>query len=811
MIVSYQEKNEKVIQDGILIVDRIFDSAFYGSQLGGKHNGGKRQYVRHHSFLGVCPNRLFNPSFYRKQYLSDISEEPASHYLSSNGHNAPHILFDVSHFLSTRGSGFSEVTPLEEFLKQPFEDNISPTKYFDPIFYKSQNPIDIREDEPALLHYLRVGEKSGLLPFASFDPKEYQKPIKPQSWSPFAYNALTKLEYFALEQEDMLDSLGLNPLLKKAEYEVRRALASKLFDERYYLKHNSEARKSSNALDHYLQTGSKEGGYPHPLFNPTYYREKYCLTKNQEPLVHYLESKLDVQPHPLFDSNFYRAKLDDHGIDTGDQSLLEFFTLNGSQFSFSPCRDFDFHFYRKAYPYIKAKRLNPLIHYLKTGEKLWYSPSEFFFPQEIPRSDADGHRTETTVLERKCTGSLFNSYSHLPQFLHQIKRCPKDTKKILIVSHEATQTGAPLIILKLAKFLKEFYDLQPVIIVGSGGPLLKQFRLIGPTYNFSHWNTAVKNRTLSEAEIVASALSQFSFEGALMNSAESGLLIRSIKKVHPKIFFLIHEFGDMYPDNAFADISKYAKKVIAPCDMIADFAHRNTPFAPNKIKVQGQGLLNEKLLNLDKEKYQKKLKAALEIPDSAIVVLGCGTIEKRKGVDLFLATASKAIKSTELPLYFVWVGGVHARQAAQKKYFEWILKDVELMGLDERVLFIGEIPDTTNYFMGSDIMLLSSRRDPFPCVMHEAMAARLPVVCFDKSGGHAEVFSDGSGLVVPYGDTEQAATEIVNLAMKDNFRKNVAKRAYAKVMKQYNFQNYVSRLMDLFQRVQSNGKSTSSL
>ncbi len=810
MIVSYQEKNEKVIKDGILIVDRIFDSDFYGSQLGGNHNGGKRQYVRHHSFLGVCPNRLFNPSFYRKQYLRDISEEPACHYLSSHGHNDPHILFDSAQYLSSHSSGLIKITPLEDFLRRPFEENISPTKYFDPIFYKSQNPIDIREDEPALLHYLRVGEKSGLLPCKAFDPNEYLKPLKPQAWSAFAFDALTKLEYFALEQEGLLDSLGLNPLLNKAEYESRRELASKLFDERYYLKHNSEARKSSDALDHYLQIGSKDGRYPHPLFNPSYYREKYSLAKNQEPLVQYLVSKLEDQPHPLFDPTFYRAQLIDHGIDTGNQSLLEFFTVNGGQYSFSPCRDFDFNFYRKAYPYIKTKKLNPLIHYLKTGEKLWYNPSGHFFPQEVPRLNTESHRSETTILERKCTGSLMSSYLHLPGFLNQINRCPKDTKKILIVSHEATQTGAPLIILKIATFLKEFYNLQPVIIVGSGGPLLKQFRLIGPTYNFSHWNTALKNRTLSEAEIVASALSQFSFEGSLMNSAESGLLIRSIKKVHPKIFFLIHEFGDMYPDNAFADISKYAKKVIAPCNIIADFAHRNTPFAPNKIQVQGQGLLNEKLLNLDKDNYQKKLKAALGIPDNAIVVLGCGTIEKRKGVDLFLATASKAIKSTEVPLYFVWVGGVHNRQADQKKYFEWILKDIELMNLDDRILFIGEIPDTTNYFMGSDIMLLSSRRDPFPCVMHEAMAARLPVVCFDKSGGHAEVFSDGSGFVVPYGDTDQAAIEIVNLAMNDNFRKNVAKRAYSKVTKQYNFEKYVNRLMDLFRRVQSSGTSASS-
>jgi len=55
---------------------------------------------------------------------------------------------------------------------------------------------------------------------------------------------------------------------------------------------------------------------------------------------------------------------------------------------------------------------------------------------------------------------------------------------------------------------------------------------------------------------------------------------------------------------------------------------------------------------------------------------------------------------------------------------------------------------------------MSSRVDPFPCVIHEAMAASLPVIAFAGAGGAPEAIADGAGFVLPYADYGQVAATI---------------------------------------------------
>lgn len=806
MIINYQEADRKIIKRRIKRIEKLFDDEFYAAQYPG-NNGRKKQYVRHHSFLGRFPNPLFNPTYYRIKYLTrNTKKEPLCEYLNtfSAASINPHVLFQSEYYNEQVKRKFRRVSALEHYLKQPFKKNISPTPLFDPLFYKTQNLLDVRPNEPALLHYLRVGESLGFKPNESFNPEDYTKPLKPNNWSSLAYSAISKLEYYALEQEEMLKLLDLKPLLNTHQYFQDKELAAKIFDEQYYLSHNQQSVGQHDPLDHYLQVGSALGRYPHPLFNSNFYRYQYELQMSEEPVIHYLRSSSDNQPHQLFDPLHYRRMLEKQNIKP-DVSLLEHFTQHGFENNFSPCADFDTKHYRQEHPYIRIKKLNPLIHYLKTGEKLGYNPSKNFFPIEC-RNGQHLPSGECSILEKKHQGLLNSRYPRLDPFLKQLENLPSEVKKILIVSHEASLTGAPLIILKFAEMIKEHHGLQPVFVIGGRGKLVPRFSECGPTYVFDHWNTGVsKNRTITESDILSLGLKKFDFQGIVMNSVESRILISTLAKIHHRIMFLIHEFGDMYPDNSFDEVGQLSRKIIFPCEMISQFAQLNSSLPINKIRVHGQGLLNEDLLRADKHKYQKKLKESLGIPQESVVVLGCGTIEKRKGVDLFVNAAIKALPLSKVPLYFIWVGGVHFQQVFERKYFEWILKDIELQGFSDKIRFTGEVTDSSKYFLGSDIMFLSSRRDPFPCVMHEAMASKLPVICFDQSGGHAEVFGDGTGIVVPYANSEEAGQQIAHLANNRNLRSNIAKRSYKKVINQFDFKNYADWLMRQFSSIKASG------
>ena len=68
---------------------------------------------------------------------------------------------------------------------------------------------------------------------------------------------------------------------------------------------------------------------------------------------------------------------------------------------------------------------------------------------------------------------------------------------------------------------------------------------------------------------------------------------------------------------------------------------------------------------------------------------------------------------------------------------------------------------------------MTSREDPFPLVNLEAAISGVPIICFEKSGGSPEIIDDSSGFVVPYGDTQEMSSII--LEVKKSPKKYVKK------------------------------------
>jgi len=67
------------------------------------------------------------------------------------------------------------------------------------------------------------------------------------------------------------------------------------------------------------------------------------------------------------------------------------------------------------------------------------------------------------------------------------------------------------------------------------------------------------------------------------------------------------------------------------------------------------------------------------------------------------------------------------------------------LGLEERVRFLGQVPEGSRYFKAFDVFVLSSDHEPFGMVLLEAMAADVPVIATD-CGGAPEVLGDAGRL-----------------------------------------------------------------
>jgi len=87
------------------------------------------------------------------------------------------------------------------------------------------------------------------------------------------------------------------------------------------------------------------------------------------------------------------------------------------------------------------------------------------------------------------------------------------------------------------------------------------------------------------------------------------------------------------------------------------------------------------------------------------------------------------------------------------------------LGIGDRVLFLGQVPEARRYFRAFDVFALSSDHEPFGMVLLEAMVAGVPLLA-TAAGGAREVV-EGVGILFPLGDAERLAQGLQHLAAMD--------------------------------------------
>ena len=106
-------------------------------------------------------------------------------------------------------------------------------------------------------------------------------------------------------------------------------------------------------------------------------------------------------------------------------------------------------------------------------------------------------------------------------------------------------------------------------------------------------------------------------------------------------------------------------------------------------------------------------------------------------------------------------------------------RQVDALGLHDRVRFVGEQHDLVAWLSSSDVFLLPSSQESFGLAALEAMACEVPVVA-TRVGGLPEVIEDGrTGYLCPLDAVDQMAARVVTL-LGDEARRTVIGRAGAK-------------------------------
>jgi glycosyltransferase involved in cell wall biosynthesis len=375
---------------------------------------------------------------------------------------------------------------------------------------------------------------------------------------------------------------------------------------------------------------------------------------------------------------------------------------------------------------------------------------------------------------------------------------------VLLVSHEASRTGAPIISLNLVQNLQKKYNVVSLLL--SEGPLEKDFlrassAVAGPL-PFLRENPALA------ADLVESLTRSFTFRFAIVNSIESRAALLPLAERSIPAITLIHEFAaNTRPGGAFIDAALWSQEMIFSTPMTLQNAISDHPEMGERCcRVIPQGLCNLSFGEKDAGAWSRediRVRRALRpegAPEDMAVILGVGTVHVRKGVDLFISCAAEIVQSCpDRCLRFVWIGGGYEPEK-DTAYSVYLAYQIQRLGLQDTVFFIGEITNMKTAYEMSDLLLISSRLDPLPNMAIEAMSHSLPLVCFEGTSGIADILTAnglGEACVAQYLDTRQMAVKAAAFIQSMPLRQRVGEQLQELADKEFNMDEYTAKLEEI--------------
>ncbi|MGB0906166.1 MAG: glycoside hydrolase family 99-like domain-containing protein [Maricaulaceae bacterium] len=364
-------------------------------------------------------------------------------------------------------------------------------------------------------------------------------------------------------------------------------------------------------------------------------------------------------------------------------------------------------------------------------------------------------------------------------------------RRIVLVSHDAYPHGAQFLTLNMARTLKEDFGYHIDLIVLGDGSLFDEF---------SNYAVVHKLAGLDPAGDAAKALAKQLFlsgaNTAICNTTVSGLYAATLKKCGFHVISLIHELKDVIRDNGLeqhADaICAHADKIVFPAPLVANsFKGFTGPLGDKEVlRSQGAYKINRFRSAQDRKTAQTQLRQHLGLNKSARIMLGVGYADHRKGFDLFL-DAAEALNAAQPNVVSVWLG--HHDMA----FMEMLQTKVDALIERGALLLPGRVQDTDIYYAGADVFLLTSREDPYPSTVLEALDVGLVTVGFEGATGTTELITQHKGALVPLNDAEAlvAATQRALLTAGPRQRTQIAQMFRARP--DVSFKSYVHDLLGL--------------
>lgn len=360
-------------------------------------------------------------------------------------------------------------------------------------------------------------------------------------------------------------------------------------------------------------------------------------------------------------------------------------------------------------------------------------------------------------------------------------------ENILMIGHDAHKNGAQINFLCMLQNLVRDKKKRVTVILKEGGDLVPQYEQYGKVY--------ILGDSENRYEIFQGIVRDYQSKGAtkaICNTCVTGDLTEILHNTGYNVISLIHELPGIIEQYGLTShcetLVKNADSIVFASQYVADKFAEKFAIKQDKVHVFMQGIKHNPYLN-SPETVRAEVRAEFGIPEHGQLIIGCGYGDIRKGIDLFVQLAN-IVSRKNTDAYFIWIGDI---EEGVKSYLDRDMAEV----IAGRLIVTGYREDTGRILVAGDIFALTSREDPFPSVLMEAMEAGLAVFAFENCGGYQSIVNRESGGLVPFGDLNNYAESVNDLLTDSKKCSSISARNARYAADNFGYKNYLGKLLEL--------------
>lgn len=394
------------------------------------------------------------------------------------------------------------------------------------------------------------------------------------------------------------------------------------------------------------------------------------------------------------------------------------------------------------------------------------------------------------------------------------------SKLVLLVSHELSLSGGPLLLMELAFLLRGVGTKVNWITIQKPS---EEDEVI---YSLEHkmWDRGVQVISAKGQETINTALKA---DLIVLNTAVAGkwldaILKEDVPRVLPNVLWWIHEMRGHYFKLDYVKHLPLVAGAMIDSHVTAEY-WKNRTRERLRIKMPDTYVVhlgNSKELmevaedNVAKRVLRDHVRESLGVRNEDLLFAIINSVSRGKGQDLFLRSfyeSLELIKEKKLEVPSVHAVIIGSDMNAQTKFESELRNYVMQKKIQNRVHFVNKTLTVAPYLAAIDVLVQNSQAwgECFGRITIEAMAFQLPVLG-TAAGGTTEIVVNGTtGLLHPVGKEgiTPLAKNIVKLATHVERRLTMGKRGYERVKEIFQEHHMAERIAVVLKEVLKKSKS----